>query len=214
MKLTEKELERYWAKIDKTPDQGPEGDCWIWVGSKFDNGYGAFWLRKQNMGAHRAAWSLKNGLIPEGACILHSCHNRCCVNPDHLRAGSQQDNADDMVNANRQTRGESHSQSKLTKVEVMEIRELYTVGMSVAELMEKFSIVQQTISKIVKGSRWSHIGGPRTKDRSKISMDDAAEIREQYSRGNVTYLTLAKKYGVNRSYICAIVLNQKRKAQS
>lgn len=62
----------------------PNG-CWKWLGRmRTDSGYGSFQLNGQQMGAHRAAWILLRGPIPEGLHIDHLCRNRRCVNPCHL----------------------------------------------------------------------------------------------------------------------------------
>ena len=56
------------------------GDCLVWQGSKYQNGYGK--LNKTM--AHRIAYSLVKGEIPTSMCLDHLCKNRSCVNPDHL----------------------------------------------------------------------------------------------------------------------------------
>lgn len=68
----------FWVKVDA------EGDCWEWLGARRPNGYGIFASRGVNHGAHRFAWELLVGKIPEGLVIDHLCKNRGCVNPDHL----------------------------------------------------------------------------------------------------------------------------------
>jgi hypothetical protein len=86
--------ERFWSKVDR---RGPD-ECWPWLGGLFQGtGYGAFWVKTINFGAHRIAYELLVGPIPEGAQLDHLCHNRdstclggpdCphrrCVNPAHL----------------------------------------------------------------------------------------------------------------------------------
>jgi len=68
-------------------------ECWPWCGAMLDNGYGAF--AKPGGGtttAHRAAYILANGEIGEMLKVDHLCRNRCCVNPAHLEAVSNQEN--------------------------------------------------------------------------------------------------------------------------
>lgn len=94
-------MERFWSRVRRTDG------CWIWEGSIHPLGYGRFYLDGKMQKAHRAAYQLAKGPIPEGAHILHSCDNPPCVNPAHLRAGSHSDNMRDMVNKGRANRPES-----------------------------------------------------------------------------------------------------------
>ena len=95
-------MERFWGHVDKT------NDCWIWRGKTNKSGYGQFFTGSVTTGdrkhvmAHRMSWEMKNGPIPEGAYILHSCDNPPCVRPDHLRPGSALDNIRDMIIRGRQ----------------------------------------------------------------------------------------------------------------
>lgn len=65
---------------------GPNG-CWVWTASQFgDSGYGRISHNNRSRGAHRVAYELYVGPIPEGLTIDHLCRNRSCVNPAHLEA--------------------------------------------------------------------------------------------------------------------------------
>jgi len=70
--------ERFEAKFAKS-----EG-CWFWSAAHFQDGYGSFLLNGRNVNAHRVAYELYIGPIPEGKEIDHLCRNRGCVRPDHL----------------------------------------------------------------------------------------------------------------------------------
>lgn len=75
----------------------PNG-CWEWVGSKRDYGYGQVYFKgKPARKAHRVAWELTHGPIPEGLDVLHDCDNPSCINPSHLHLGTHQQNMDEMV---------------------------------------------------------------------------------------------------------------------
>lgn len=91
--LTPVEIDRFWAKVDKTSD--PNG-CWLWTASLSSVGYGAFGIggRKTNKVylAHRVAYELIVGTIPDGLQIDHICMVRCCVNPDHMEPVTQREN--------------------------------------------------------------------------------------------------------------------------
>lgn len=81
--------ERFWAKVNKDgpiPDYAPHlGSCWIWTAGHDGNGYGHFQMHhKECVKAHRVAYELSVGPIPEGLVIDHLCRVHGCVNPDHL----------------------------------------------------------------------------------------------------------------------------------
>ena len=71
----------------------PEGDCLVWTGPVDSNGYGA--LRAEGdsqVAAHRVAWEMVHGAIPEGVLLDHRCWNRRCVNIEHLRYATRTEN--------------------------------------------------------------------------------------------------------------------------
>ncbi|MFF8250126.1 HNH endonuclease signature motif containing protein [Streptomyces griseus] len=80
--------ERFWSKVDKKGPwalrHGAPGRCWVWRASLRPDGYGQFRLDKRTIRAHRLAYELLIGSIPEGLVIDHLCRNRACVNPAHL----------------------------------------------------------------------------------------------------------------------------------
>lgn len=80
-------------------------DCWWFTKGttrpKIPEDYRVFWLNRKQVQAHRFAYELWIGDIPEGLYVLHSCDTPPCVNPDHLRAGSVQDNVDDKMERGR-----------------------------------------------------------------------------------------------------------------
>lgn len=62
----------------------PMSGCHLWIGAATPRGYGGIRVEGRRSRAHRVAWSLRYGPIPEGALVLHGCDNPACVNTDHL----------------------------------------------------------------------------------------------------------------------------------
>ena len=69
------------------------GSCIEWTGSTSGIGYGRIKVRGKGMLVHRFAWEQANGPIPEGKFVDHTCHNRLCINVEHLRLADPQQNA-------------------------------------------------------------------------------------------------------------------------
>jgi hypothetical protein len=76
-------------------------DCWNFTGGKNNIGYGMIRDDKKMRTAHRVSYEEHKGPIPIGLCVMHSCDNTLCCNPQHLSLGTHKDNTRDMMNKNR-----------------------------------------------------------------------------------------------------------------
>ena len=146
----------------------PVTGCWEWIGTK-RNGYGRTMTgsrkdgTRKSISAHRLSYQLFKGDIPPGHEICHKCDNRCCINPDHLFAGTRQDNVDDREQKGRNvvSRGESNGRARLTADDVCDARNERAInGTSYQALANKYGVAKKTIMEAVKGTSWKHLPLP------------------------------------------------------
>lgn len=144
----------------RLPRGGPD-ECWEWQGARLRAGYGNFALRKKWYKAHRVAYELAHGPVPDGMWVLHRCDNPPCCNPAHLRLGTPKDNSADMVEKGRATthlatlaRGTKNFNAKLTPDAVRAIKSCDEPGVVLAE---RYGVSPSAISAIRVGRTWGHV---------------------------------------------------------
>lgn len=148
------EIDRFWSKVKKGPG------CWTWLGWRYQSGgYGGLALNGRNVRAHRVAFELANGPIPEGLFVCHSCDNPVCVNPNHLFIGTCADNNWDKSRKGRAKGhlmpGEAHPGHKLKAEQVAEIRRRYVEGDSnKMRLALEYGVSDRLIYNIIHGHAW------------------------------------------------------------
>jgi hypothetical protein len=157
--------ERFWSHVDKS------GECWLWTASKANKGYGQF-VRihgKSPARAHRFAWELVNGPIPQGLCVLHHCDTPACVRPEHLFLGTKADNNADMRAKGRHAtaatyrgsggwlRGEAVCTSKLTNAAVRDIRRRGGPYGTLSAIAREYGLSVSAIFGVVHGKTWRHV---------------------------------------------------------
>lgn len=150
--------ERFWRFVVKAG----QDECWLWSGTTTAHGYG--YIGDENgrmLRAHRVAWTLAHGRIPDGVgyhgmCVLHRCDVRNCVNPAHLFLGSNEDNMADMVAKGRSASGERGARARLTESDVSAIR---SSGDPVGVLAARYGVRSCTVSNIRAGRIWKRLTG-------------------------------------------------------
>lgn len=158
--------ERFWAKVRKS------SNCWEWTGAKNTKGYGNVSVWKVGtFKAHRIAWQLSYGPIPDGKCVLHHCDNPGCVRPDHLWLGTNLDNIRDMWKKGRarpgvigplplekRARGDSHGMAKMTSTLVSQLRAEYENGnTNISHLAVKYGVTRRTIKDALIRKTWQTV---------------------------------------------------------
>jgi hypothetical protein len=146
--------DRFWEKVIKTDS------CWLWDGGKDAGGYGKFsYGASGTCRAHRFAWSLENGPIPDEMIVCHSCDTPACVRPDHLFLGTTLDNIADKIAKGRQARTPRTSEdcifTKLTQHDVAQIRDRYKADGKTAKILAtEFGVTPRTIYKVASRQTW------------------------------------------------------------
>ena len=173
--IPEKNKLRFWERVSKDGPEHPTnpelGKCWVWTAGLYNDGYGQFFLMGIGRRAHNVSFILAGGTFSDGPLVLHSCHNRKCVNPTHLRSGTNKQNSEDMTNAGRQARhfgdangmrkhpervprGETHSFAKLSDENVAEIKRQYAARDSTQlAIAGIFGITQGHVSEIIHNKK-------------------------------------------------------------
>lgn len=157
---------RFWDKVEQYGDD----ECWPYTGSqKGRMGHGRFYLGRGASGAyvwtaaHRVAYMLAYGEVPDELFVCHSCDNPPCCNPRHLWVGTGKDNADDRDRKGRyisgaKPRGEQHHSNKLSISDVRAIREYIPgKGLSRPALANKYGVAQSTIDRILSRKKWGWV---------------------------------------------------------
>ena len=132
-----------------------ESGCREWMGKLCRDLYGTIEFEGKCWGAHRLAWTLKHGPIPDGLLVCHHCDNRKCINTDHHFLGTQSDNMKDMVSKGRWKTGDRSETRKVSEEQVIVIRaRLAEIGRGGGRrVAEELGVSQALISQIRSGSR-------------------------------------------------------------
>jgi len=146
LEITDKQKERFVRKCNSHPFLNPGNSCIEWIGTKNPKNYGHIRINKKLYLAHRVSWAIYNNQeIEKGLVIRHDCDNPICVNPNHLRLGTQKNNMQD-----RMERECYKSIIKLDDDTIRQIRLLYhDSDYTKSQLADVFNTTQTHISRIV-----------------------------------------------------------------
>lgn len=166
--------DRLWSKVRKE-DVG----CWEYQGKRSSNGYGRIALGGRADGegpAHRVAWELTNGEVPEGLIVCHRCDNPPCVNPEHLFLGTHADNAADRNAKGRHAHGTRHPQAILNPDLVRLVRRWAAEGVSRAESARRLGVSRGGVSAVVNGRLWTHVTDDPSPDMRPGAQSDKPRL--------------------------------------
>ncbi len=178
--MTGPDVERFWAKVDRTIGHGPTGECWPFAGSHTSQGYGRFYIRKGlEIRANRMAYFLASGEDPGPLEVLHSCDWEPCCRPGHLHTGTRLDNAREAIS-----------------------RGLYPTG-------DRNGARKHPESLARGDNHWARRFGVKTKGESNgfsiFKEDQIKEIRRLYAAGGVSLSQLAVRFHSKKPTIHGIV---------
>ena len=140
-----------WA-LDGKIDSADENGCYPWIAAKNKQGYGILRWGRTRL-AHRLVYEHEFGPIPPWLMVCHKCNNPSCVNPNHLYLGTRADNMEDMAEAGS-CKGERHSQARLTRGKVRNIRKRLLAGQSVTSIALAYGVSRGAIYDIAQGKTW------------------------------------------------------------
>jgi len=138
--------------------------CWIWQGSTNHKGYGTLRVGSRLDGtdrsvlAHRFAYEVFVGPIPEGKKVLHRCDHPPCINQDHLFTGTDADNSADKMAKGRHdcARGEDVNTAVLNEGKIRRMRLLFA-HKNDQQLSRQFGVSDCQVNKIRNGHSWRHV---------------------------------------------------------
>lgn len=216
--LDEGAIAAFWGRFDRR-----RNGCWLWTGATSGGRvrYGLVGLPNGKMtGAHRLAWILTHGRIPDGVQVLHKCDVGLCGSPDHLFLGTQQENVDDMMAKGR---------FRATPIDVKQLQKLWTLfgrGVRVPRIATELGVIPGSVNAVLRGESWNRqsreLGytpvrrgkgnyagnangflGERN-PRAKLTAKEVVKIRALCGRGS-RQRDVARKFGVSNMTVSYIV---------
>jgi hypothetical protein len=198
------DFERLRKRFEKKYIPEPNSGCYLWTASE-NNGYGQISLgivdgKHVNMRANRVALLLEHGpnIFDGGKHACHRCDNKWCVNPDHLYAGTHQDNMQDAMERARFHFGERAECAVATNEQAIEI--VASEG-SNEDVARRFGLSTNIVKRIRNGSSYGRVTGIGRRNRiKKLTDDEVLEIRGS----DETLSVLSERYGVDPSMVSLV----------
>lgn len=128
--------------------------CWVWQGSCDHAGYSQIQAYGRNWKGYKLSYLIHKGEWPIGRDVMHSCDNRKCVNPDHLRLGTRAENLADMKAKGRHAHGTRFPHAKLDDDAV---RDIVASPDSNRVAALRYGVNPSVVSRIRNGKVWRHV---------------------------------------------------------
>ena len=215
------DIDRFWTRVAVAG----EADCWNWTAGKNGVRYGVFYCDtgggRRAILAHRFSLglALKKDL-PRELFVLHSCDNPSCVNPKHLRLGTQRDNVRDAIIRKRHVnpplpkgnpnppKGEAVWNAKATEAQIREVWRLHFTGMNATQIAKTVGVSKTTVADACRGKIWRSIEGAPSKEElalggvphKKLTPEDIEAIKALLATG-MTVKSIAAIYGISTAPI-------------
>lgn len=173
-----------------------DNGCWEWNGKTNKSGYGSIRFNGEIPYVHRLSYRLFINKIPKGLYVCHSCDNPPCCNPNHLWIGTHEDNMNDKISKNRQSRlyGDKNGSTRHPE--------------SKPRGNEHWT--RKWPNKIARGKdSWLHKHAEVTRGerngKAKLTKDLVKKIRKMYATDKYTQKELSKKFKMSIGHISVII---------
>lgn len=140
--------DRFMAKVKI--DTSESNACWLWTASSRGVGYGCIKVDGKVKDAHIVSHEIFTGPVPKGMVVMHTCDNRLCVNPEHLKIGTYQENHLDAIAKGRLKPWKRTRVEPLTDAEIETIRDDFCRGVSCRVLCTKYKVAPTSLGRLLK----------------------------------------------------------------
>jgi hypothetical protein len=150
------------ARLVALSDPIPISGCYLWRGASNPRGYGKFTVHAHSKHfsvlAHRIAYLVFVGDVPDGMFVMHTCDTPSCINPKHLVIGTPSDNVQDKVRKKRHRVGSAAPFAKLTELQALEIRRLASEpNANRSAIARQYGVSHTVVHLIQRGKKWRHL---------------------------------------------------------